>query len=303
MSQVFGAVDLGSNSVRCLGAFYEDRKLRYLFSGRWATRLSEGMTDEKRHISPNALRRTMQALSETRKMLRERGVPPSRTRFFATESLRSADDLERVVPAMEETTGCSLHILDGHEEARLSFEGALLGIDSADAVFDLGGGSLEVAGPDFMESFRIGAVRMASLYGDAAERIYEKSREILDKFLFRKVQKLVGVGGTSSSVAMMLQEIPWQEYHPAKVHRCRIEKTALIALLRKLEVLDVGERRKVTGLEPSRSDIIVPGLRVIEALLDCLGLDGYTHSETDLLWAQAAQAAAEEGLVVEGAEY
>jgi exopolyphosphatase/guanosine-5'-triphosphate,3'-diphosphate pyrophosphatase len=78
---------------------------------------------------------------------------------------------------------------------------------------------------------------------------------------------------------------------------------ALSALLRKLESLDVTERQEVTGLEPSRSDIIVPGLCVIESLLDCLGLDGYTHSETDLLWAQAARAAAEEGLVIEGAEY
>ncbi len=303
MTGVFGAIDLGSNSVRCLGVFYEDRKLRYLFSGRWATRLSEGMTDEKRNISPSALRRTLKALSETRDMLRERGVPPSGTRFFATEILRSANGIETVIPAMEEATGCPLRILDGHEEARLSFEGALLGIDGADGVFDLGGGSLELAGPGFTESFRLGAVRMASLYGDAAEKIYQKSRETLVKFLPPKVSKLAGVGGTSSSVAMMLQEIPWEEYHPAKVHRFRIERSALVALTRKLEALDVEGRREVTGLEPSRSDIIVPGLCVIESLLDCLGLDGYTHSETDLLWAQAARAAAGEGLVVEAADY
>lgn len=303
MAQAFGAIDLGSNSVRCLGVFYEKRKLRYLFSGRWTTRLSEGMTDEKRDIAPEALERTMAALTEVKKRLQQWDIPSSRTRFFATEILRSADGIERIIPAMEETTGCRLHVLDGHEEARLSFEGALIGIDSADAVFDLGGGSLEVAGPGFAESFRIGAVRMASLYGDAAEKIHEKSRETLVSLLTRKVRKLAGVGGTSSSAAMMLQEIPWQEYHPAKVHRCRIEKMALSALLRKLESLDITERQEVTGLEPSRSDIIVPGLCVIESLLDCLGLDGYTHSETDLLWAQAARAAAEEGLVVEGAEY
>ncbi|MGC9490631.1 MAG: phosphatase [Thermovirgaceae bacterium] len=303
MARAFGAVALGSNSVRCLGVFYEDRKLRYLFSERWTTRLSEGMSDEKRDIAPEALERTMTALAEVKERLLQWDIPPSRTCFFATESLRSADDIERVIPAMEETTGCRLHVLNGHEEARLSFEGALLGIDSADAVFDLGGGSLEVAGPDFTESFRIGAVRMASLYGDAAEKIYEKSRETLVNDLTRKVRKLAGVGGTSSSAAMMLQEIPWQEYHPAKVHRCWIEKRALGALLRKLEGLDVKKRQEVTGLEPSRSDIIVPGLCVIESLLECLGLDGYTHSETDLLWAQAARAAAEEGLVVDGAEY
>ncbi|MFP4481737.1 MAG: phosphatase [Thermovirgaceae bacterium] len=302
MTQIFGAVDLGSNSVRCLGVFYEERKLRYLFSGRWVTRFSEGMTDNKRDISPQALERTLKALSETKDMLQQRKVPPSRTRFFGTEGLRSADGMEEVTQDLEEIIDAPLTVLEGHEEARLSLEGALLGIDSADAVFDLGGGSLEVAGADFVESFRVGAVRMASLYGDEVRRVYESSREIL-KDLPRKAKKLAGVGGTSSSAAMMLQKTPWQEYHPEKTHARKIEKTELGVLLRKLEILDVKGRQEVAGLEPSRADIIVPGLCVIEALLDSLELDWYIHSETDLLWAQCARAATEEGLVVEEAEY
>jgi exopolyphosphatase/guanosine-5'-triphosphate,3'-diphosphate pyrophosphatase len=302
MTARFGAVDLGSNSVRCLGVAGDGGTLKYLFSGRWATRLSEGMTDEKRDIVPRALERTMEALEEVKERLQQGDIPSSRIRFFATESLRSAEAIESVIPAMEQIIGVPLHVLGGREEARYSLEGALLGIDKADAVFDLGGGSLEVAGHGFAESFRLGAVRMASLYGEEIERISVRSREVL-QVLPRNVRILAGVGGTSSSAAMMMRKIPWQEYHPAKVHRCRIERSCLGVLLEKLKKLDVNRRRQVTGLEPSRADIIVPGLRVILALLDRLDLDGYTHSETDLLWAQCAVAAAEEGRVVERAEF
>jgi exopolyphosphatase/guanosine-5'-triphosphate,3'-diphosphate pyrophosphatase len=260
------------------------------------------MTDEKRDIVPEALERTMEALEEVKERLQQEGIPSSGTRFFATESLRSAEAIESVIPAMEQIIGAPLHVLGGREEARYSLEGALLGIDKADAVFDLGGGSLEVAGRGFAESFRLGAVRMASLYGEEFGRISVRSREVL-QVLPRNVRTLAGVGGTSSSAAMMMRKIPWQEYHPAKVHRCRIERSCLGVLLEKLKNLDVNRRRQVTGLEPSRADIIVPGLCVIQALLDRLDLDGYTHSETDLLWAQCAVAAAEEGRVVERAEF
>lgn len=255
-----------------------------------------------RSFTPEALERTLHALEEAAGTLREAGIPPRRTRFFATESLRSAHGIEAVVPAVENAAGFPLQVLSGEEEARLSYEGALLAAPGAEFVFDLGGGSLEVAGRDFRRSFRLGAVRMASLYGDSTERIASHSARVL-LGLPRQGKRLVGAGGTSSSAAMMLRRIPWQEYHPAKVQGCRIERGHLGALLQKLETLDVTARRGITGLEPDRADIIVPGLCVIRSLLDCMEIDGYTHSETDILWAQCARAAAGEGRVVERAVF
>jgi exopolyphosphatase/guanosine-5'-triphosphate,3'-diphosphate pyrophosphatase len=95
---------------------------------------------------------------------------------------------------------------------------------------------------------------------------------------------------------MMMREIPWRDYHPARVHLCEIRKSKLAHLCRNLAAMDLSARQRVTGLEPSRADIVVPGICVIEVLLDCLGLDAYIHGETDILWAVCSSAAAEEGL-------
>lgn len=302
MTTAFGAIDLGSNSVRCLGVVHENRRLKYLLSGRWNSRLSEGINDETKKFSPQALKRTLQALLEAAKMLEERGILPRRTRFFATESLRSAEGVKDVIPMMEKTVGLPLQVVSGKEEARLSLEGALLGVTGADTVFDLGGGSLELACEGFERSFRLGAVRMASIYGDDASSILKHARTILCD-LHGRPGKLAGVGGTSSSVAMMVREIPWRDYHPARVHRCKIRKSELGRLRRNLSAMDLSARQRVTGLEPSRADIIVPGICVIEVLLDCLDLEAYIHGETDILWAVCAAAAAEEGLETEVAVF
>jgi exopolyphosphatase/guanosine-5'-triphosphate,3'-diphosphate pyrophosphatase len=111
-------------------------------------------------------------------------------------------------------------------------------------------------------------------------------------------EEVVGTGGTSSSIVMMLQGVPVKDYHPARIHGYRVSAAEMDELAEKLVNAPVEDRMRIVGLDPKRADIIVAGIFVIRTLLDLFRVSGYTHSETDLLWGVCAEKAAAEGLPV-----
>ncbi|AER66274.1 Ppx/GppA phosphatase [Thermovirga lienii DSM 17291] len=294
-----GAVDLGSNSLRCLVVGYAKKRLTYRASGLWITRITEGIGSGSFVAEGRAVDRTMAAVREALKMLDAFGVEKSMTKVFATESLRAAGNGHSIKMMIEQLCALPVDILSPSEEAYLSRKGALLGLGGHDVVFDLGGGSLELSGEDFAHSFPLGAVRMTGLYGEDWKKIKDAVKIALAGAKIHG-KKLAGVGGTSSNLAMMAKGLPNSEYHPSKIHGCKISLEYLALTRQRLKSLSVDERKNVLGLERGREDIIIAGISVIEALLESLNLKEYTHSETDLLWAQCAAMAESRGLEVEG---
>ena len=99
---------------------------------------------------------------------------------FATSAVRDADNCDEVLAHVEKRTGVEIKVLPGEDEARLTFLAVRrwFGWSSGRlAVFDIGGGSLEVAGgddesPDVAWSLPLGAgpARPRALRGRAARR-------------------------------------------------------------------------------------------------------------------------------------
>lgn len=294
----FGAIDIGSNSVRYLAVDFCGGVLGYRGSGAWITRLTEGIGSGIYEIGPDALDRSVKAVRRAKSLLEDSGVDHCGMVLFATESLRSARNCLDAEAAFERASGVPLRLLDGMEEAMLSRRGASLGIVGSDCVFDLGGGSLEIACKGESISVPAGAVRMQSRFGEDAGAIRKEVLGLLAGFLPHSANGLAGVGGTSSAVAMMLREIPVSEYHPARIHGHGISTGDLDALIGKASAAPAGEKISMIGLEPARADIIVSGMIVIRTLLEAMHLDKYTHSETDLLWAVCAEKAEASGLRV-----
>ncbi len=291
----FGAIDVGSNSVRCLAVSSRGGVLEYIASGAWITRLTEGIGSGSYEVRPEAVGRSATAIREARSLLDRTGTGPENMVFFATDSLRSAVNRSRAAAELESASGLHLRILDSGKEAALSRAGALLGIKDADRVFDLGGGSLEISGEDGSVSVPAGAVRMRARFGEDQAAIRGEVLSLLSKGFPDPVRCLAGVGGTSSTAVMMLKEIPVSGYHPAMIHGHKVTAADLEALCRGISGMPMEDRRLVRGLEPGRADIIVPGIVVIRTLLEVMHLNEYTHSETDLLWAMCAETAATQG--------
>ena len=88
---------------------------------------------------------------------------------FATSAVREADNGDEVLRRVQERTGVEIKVLPGEDEARLTFLAVRrwFGWSSGRlAVFDIGGGSLEIAGgadevPDTAWSLPLGAGRLA----------------------------------------------------------------------------------------------------------------------------------------------
>ena len=297
MGTQLGAVDLGSNSLRCLVVDYLDGKLMYKTSGLWITRISEGISSSNFTARRSAVERTVGAMKEALKLFEAFRVEKDGMKVFATESLRAAGNGDSIRKMLEELCEVPIEVLSPSKEAHLSRKGALLGLEECDVVFDLGGGSLEVCGENFAYSFPLGAVRMTNRFDEDCEKIKEETKKALAEAQI-KSKSLAGVGGTSSNLAMMAKGIPNNEYHPSKIHGSKINVEYLTRTCRRLKALSLEERKSIVGLESGREDIIIAGICVIEALLGSLKHKEYTHSETDLLWAQCASIAEGYGMEV-----
>src|SRR5450755_2101384 len=136
-------IDIGTNSVLLLIAEYEGGALRPVVERATITRLGQGV-DRGRRLLPEAVARTLACLAEYEVALREHAV--SRLDIVGTSAMRDAAGGDAFIAQAKEILGVAPRVIDGAEEARLTFIGALSGlaVQGKVTVFDIGGGSTEI---------------------------------------------------------------------------------------------------------------------------------------------------------------
>lgn len=292
----FGALDVGSNSVRMLVVERQGRSLRYVDSSAEITRLTQGWgTGEKRDLLPEALERTAREVGAVRRRLDFLEVPEAQRVCFATESLRGARNASAARDVLERAAGGTLRVLSGDEEGNYGFRGARMALPEARGMFDLGGGSLELCSEERAVSLPLGAVRMAGQFSEDEGPLRAHVEAMLEGMNWTAFSPLVGVGGSSSTVAMILEGVEVEAYTPAAVHGRKIFLEELRGLRRRLGALSLEERRRVRGMPGARADILPSGMMVMEILLEKAPCPWYVHSECDLLWGVLGEQAGKDG--------
>src|SRR5690242_16907777 len=130
---------------------------------------------------------------------------------FATSAVRDASNSDAVLDHVAAETGVRIAVLPGDDEARLTFLAVRrwFGWSAGRlAVFDIGGGSLEIAGgsdeaPDIAWSLPVGAARLARQYfkdGATQEAVRGMRRE-LRATLASDAGKLLRYGSPDRAVA------------------------------------------------------------------------------------------------------
>ena len=205
-----------------------------------------------------------------------------------TSALRDAANGPAFIRRVRRELGFTIRTLSGVEEARYGFLGAVGGLPvEHGALFDLGGGSLQVA--RFRERRLLGAVSVplgalrvsdAFLKSDPPtpremRRLREHAREVLDAAGVRALsagEELVGTGGTLRNLAKIDQRacgLPDPAPARVRAHPARGSTTIVAGL--------AGERLKkrarVPGLNADRRDSVVGGGLVIDTLVEALGAD------------------------------
>lgn len=291
------AIDVGTNSMRLLIADYEDGDFKNREKHINVTRLGLDV-DRDGIIGEGAMQRNLDSLDEFGSLARQEGC--EEIWAIGTSALRDSKNSDEFVKRAAEKSGIAVEIISGAAEADMGFIGVLQGLDSKDEnilVVDIGGGSTEFIvgnkdGIKFIKSENIGALRMTEKflrqdpvdtleYGLMENYISEELNDTIDKVCKLNIKKVVGIGGTITSVAAMLQEM--EPYDMEKIHGSIIRYSEISQLLGSLKNMRLSEKRMIKGLQPQRADIITAGVGILEIILRMICFDRMAVSEYDNL--------------------
>lgn len=286
----FGALDIGSNSIRILIGRIEEGRLCCHYYGMESTRLGAGLKSSGR-LSADGRARSLQVLKQYRQILDSLKV--NQCRAVATAAVREAADGGEFIRMASAALGRQIEIISGQEEAELSYQGVVSGLPAiyCPLVLDIGGGSSELIWEEnrVIRAFSIplGAVKIAE---DAARlRELEEWSELWTQLHSRSAQDLVVVGGTATTLAAI--DLGLAKYQPELVQGYRLTRERIRAIANCLAEMPLPERRQVPGLQPERADIILAGIELLLALMDWTKQAAIIVAESDLLhaliWRQA----------------
>ncbi len=146
---IYGALDLGTNNCRLLLARPTDSGFKVVDGFSKIVRLGEGMSTTGA-LSPAAMDRTIEALRQCKNKIGNHKI--ARLRLIATEACRSASNADEFLSRIRAETGIELEVVDRKTEAQLAVTGCADLVDqgaSGAVIFDIGGGSSELAWLDF----------------------------------------------------------------------------------------------------------------------------------------------------------
>ena len=299
------AIDIGTNTVLLLVAERSASGALVAVEERATiTRLGQGV-DRTGRLAPEAVARTVACLEDYAVVARSLGV--ARTGVVGTSAMRDAGGGEEVRARVLGAFGVEARVLSGDDEARLTFLGAVSGLDVDTsrelAVFDIGGGSTEVvlgvpAPPPsirFARSFDVGSVRLTERFV-RSDPPSATERAAVDRFTREAIAGVpplppggtpIGIAGTMTTLAAVSLALP--VYDGARVHGCLLTREAIGAVVDRLASVELEARRAITGMEPKRADVIVAGGAIALALLDHWGARTVRISDRGVRWGLAAE--------------
>ena len=289
------AIDCGTNSIRLLIADVADGRLADVARRMEIVRLGEGV-DRTGRLSDAALTRTKKALMAYAEEIAN--LRAARVRMCATSASRDASNAADFRAMVRGVLGVDPEVISGDEEARLSFAGAVSGLDAEPPylVVDIGGGSTEFvtgsAGVEHAISMDIGCVRMTErhLHDDppTAAQIEAATRDItaaVDTALAavpgRAARSLVGLAGTVTTVTALALGLP--EYDAARIHHARVSRESVAKVTADLLAMTVAERLALPVMHPGRADVIGAGALILRVILERSGFPEVIASEHDIL--------------------
>jgi len=286
-------IDLGTNSFRMLIVrLNPNHSYTILSRQKQQVRLGEGEF-EAEEITSAAMDRAVIVA----KMFMDLARTFHAEEFVAvaTSATREASNQNELLHRIRQEAGLDIRVISGREEARLIY----LGVASAVHLvgrrifcIDIGGGSTEIAigdaqGYTHLDSFRIGAIRLANVYPCPDERgivgpAQQKKIQQHVKNAIVHATSAIGslkpecaIGGSGTIVN--LAEIAVKALHPASVTEPRsnghtLKYKELKKIIELLSPLTLEQRRRVPGINPERADIIIPGAIILEVFMKELGL-------------------------------
>ncbi|HSQ88625.1 Ppx/GppA phosphatase family protein [Romboutsia sp.] len=291
-----GTIDIGTNSMRLLIGDYIDGKVEHRRKFINTTRIGQDV-DKDGYISEEAIKRNIEALKQFSNICKEENC--EHVYSMGTSALRDSTNGHEFVELAKQEVGIDVEIISGEEESNLGFRGVLEGLENDDdiLVIDIGGGSTEFIigdkeGIKFVKSENVGALRMTEKFlksdpinedefKETSVFIENEINDTLNYIKEKRIKKLVGIGGTITSLSAMNQEL--EIYSMEKIHNSKIYKKDIETILQSLKNMTLSDKKRLKGLQPKRADIITAGVKILDIIMEKLEIEDIVVSEYDNL--------------------
>ncbi len=291
------AINVGTNTVLGTIADLESGRARLVTERASITRLGEGV-DRSRCLSRAACERTLAVLGDLAALARSQRVDV--TFAVGTSALRDAGGGTEFVSAASRILGSPLMVLEGAEEARLTFLGATweLPVKGRVRVVDIGGGSTEIVEGsladdgdphiDHAVSLDIGSVRLFERFVRSdpptpteLDEVRGVVRAALGS-LHASPAVFVGVAGTVTTLVALSRGDG--AHVPRRAHGATLSREEVRSQTARLSAMSIETRRTCPGLEPGRADVIPVGGAILEELLDRFRSPSLVASDRGVRW-------------------
>jgi exopolyphosphatase/guanosine-5'-triphosphate,3'-diphosphate pyrophosphatase len=269
------AIDIGTNTALLLIADIDEQgSITPIVDQLQVPRLGEE-SHLSGIISASAIERTIAVLRKYKDLALAHSVDS--IILTGTSALRDAKNRQNVLDMIRTGIGYDVTILNGNEEASLSFRGALSSFPSLNdraVVIDIGGGSTEIAYyiNNYLKtlSFPMGAVRLTERFfrddppqqlqiSEAVQHIGKEfeRKELMD--LSGKI--LIGVAGTAATLACFDQHL--LDFDRSVINGYRLTQERVEHWKTKLSSLSSSQIRSLSRVAEGREDIITIGTLIL----------------------------------------
>lgn len=299
MNQRAAIIDLGSNTFHCIIVEWEGNAYRVLDRLQIPVKLGKG-SFETRLIQPDRYNLGIASIIELRNLIDNYKV--ERLLAYATSVIRSTDNGEAFVREASELLKTPIHIIDGHKEAELIYEGVRKSIDLGDfnyLVMDIGGGSIEFIIANgkrilWSQSFEIGIARLLDRFNPKqplrAEDIFMieefLEEQLSELFMYMQIfptTTLIGASGSFESLAI-IEEIMYKgasaDFEFDISHEFNMDN--LMDILSRLIGSPKDELASFKGLPPFRQEMIGITCGIIRYVVHRLNISSVIASDYSL---------------------
>ena len=286
--QPLAVIDVGSNSGRVVVLRLFGAHIEILADARASLRLAAELKGGR--LRPAAIARTVAAMQDFRAIAE--GAGAAQIVAVATSAVRESSNAQELLDVIEQETGIEVEVIEGEQEARYSFLGAVHGLPiEHGTLVDIGGGSLEVTtfrARRMIDSHTLplGALRLSQRFFDEDPPAPNEMRALRDHVVeavrdsgieaLSSDEGLIGTGGTIRNLAKMDRRE--RNYPIPRVHGYELHKTRIDALTDLVASRPLAKRRRLHGLNVDRADSIVAGALVLKTVMRELEAEELTVS-------------------------
>ncbi len=289
-------IDMGSNSFRLVVFTAAEGWWQRTDEIHLAVRIGEGL-DATGELGRKPIKRGLEAAEVFAHFCTASGIADGDIKAVATSAIRDARNRRVFLDKVRTRTGLSVQVLSREEEATFGYLAAVNSTTLTDgAVLDLGGGSLQLVEvlsrhPGRLGSWPLGAVRMTEHFLAEDDPPPKKARKALRAHVEQLLQsevawlphsgrRIVGIGGTMRNLAAAAQAKAGMPSNG--IQGFAITRDALDDLIDRLQSMKAAERSSIKGIKDARSDLILAGAIVVDAVLEHGGFEAIEVTEAGL---------------------